>query len=101
MRTKSRKDVNQKAIVQELRERGYDVDIVERPYDIVVSGKFHYVQGDLDYYQMEKDCSVRVEIKSEGGKLSKSQQEYFDKQKHKGSIITAYKTEDITEWFGK
>ncbi len=98
MRQKSRKDLNQTAIVKELRELGYDVDVTERPYDIVVSGRkalriWHKGARTL--------ASLRVEIKSEGGKLSESQQEYFDKQKHKGSIIVAYNTKDITDWFGR
>ncbi len=102
VRTKSRKDLNQTAIVKELRELGFDCDIVERPFDLVVSGwKTHVVVLGL-FQTMETDveCSLRVELKSEKGKLSDSQQEYFNKQKHKGSIIVAYNVEDITDWFG-
>jgi hypothetical protein len=101
MRQKSRKDLNQTAIVKELRELGYDVDIVERPYDIVVSGRL-YLWGhrgcQIDYCV---PVSLRVEIKSEKGKLLDSQIEYHDKQIHQGSIIVAYKVEDIVEWFGR
>ncbi len=100
MRTKSRKDLNQTAIVKELRELGYDVDVVERPYDIVVSGD-KPIEIDSGGRHNWNPCSLRVELKSEKGKLSDSQQEYFDKQKHKGSIIVAYNVEDITSWFGR
>ena len=103
MRQKSRKDLNQTTIVKELRELGYDVDVVERPYDIVVSGAIIRSIGQAPFNQctVSWHCSLRVELKSEKGKLSDSQQEYFDKQKHKGSIIVAYNVEDITSWFGR
>ena len=103
MRTKSRKDLNQVAVVKELRERGYDVDVVERPYDIVVSGKrYFYLQyGNIteDIYKDSITCSVRVELKSEKGKLSDSQKKHIENLKHPGSFIVAYNVEDIEAWF--
>lgn len=92
-------DKNQTDITKELVAMGYDVDDVhDLPgiYDIVVSGK-RMVRVRGNYFAI---CSVRVELKSEKGKLSDSQEKYFEKQKHKGSIIVAYKVEDILEWFG-
>ena len=109
MRTKSRKDLNQAAIVKELREKGYDVDVVERPYDIVVSGEFEYLTGDLDHYQEVKVCSLRVELKSEKGKLSDSQKKYIENLQHPESYTVATSPADdpmpavreIEKWFGR
>ena len=105
MRPKRTKpDANQAEIVAELRKLGYDVDIVcDLPgiFDIIVSGGFEYLTGDLDYYQITKECSVRVEIKSEKGKLNETEQKYYEAQNHKGSYIVARNVKDITDWFGR
>ena len=96
MRLKARKDLNQTAVVAELRERGYDVDVVERPYDIVVSGNRWLTCGRQHCVR----CSVRVELKSEKGKLSESQKKYIENLRYPESYIVAYNVEDIEAWFG-
>jgi len=100
MRPKRTKpDANQGQIVEELRELGYDVDIVcDLPglYDIVVSGTKPMEPGVLAY---DCVCSVRVEIKSEGGELNDTEKEYLERQNHKGSYIMARSTEDVLQWF--
>lgn len=110
MRTKSRKDLNQTAVVAELRKRGYSVDIVERPYDLVVSGErwvqVHYGVDTKDDYTIE--ASVRVELKSEKGKLSPSQLEYIENLKYPDSYMVATSSaedpmpavREIEKWFG-
>jgi len=68
MRQKSRKDLNQTAVVAKLRERGWGVDIVERPYDIVVSGdKVLKIRTSAHAapFKIYEQCSLRVELKSE------------------------------------
>ena len=94
---RTKPDKNQAEIVAELRVLGFDVDIVcDLPgiYDLVVSGqRWEYPD---DYF----DVAVRVEVKSEGGKLNDTEEKYFENQKHKGSLIVAYCTEDILRWFG-
>ena len=84
--TYTKPDKNQAAIVKDLRARGYDVDVVAHLpglYDLVVC----------------KQVCVRVEVKSEKGKISKEQQEYYDKQKHKSSYIIAKDARDVVHWF--
>ena len=79
-------DLNQKEIVEDLRARGFDVDIVcDIPgiYDLVVC----------------KSVCVRVEVKSEQGELTESEKEYYEKQKHKGSYIIARDARDVVHWF--
>ena len=102
--------MNQTAVVAELRERGYDVDVVERPYDIVVSGDkqvwFTSRIGMREYNICT--CSVRVELKSEKGKLSDSQVKYIENLKYPDSYIVARSPADdpmpavreIEKWFG-
>ena len=61
-------DRNQKEIVEELRQLGFDVDIVcDLPglYDIVVSGERHVWHGYALIASLH--CSLRVELKSKGG----------------------------------
>jgi hypothetical protein len=79
-------DLNQNEIVEDLRARGYDVDVVASLpglYDLVVC----------------KQVCVRVEVKSEKGKLTEGEKEYYDKQKHKGSYIVARDARDVVHWF--
>ena len=108
MRQKSRKDLNQTAVVKELRERGYDVDVVERPYDLVVSGRYYSPYRDDTSYNT-LSVAVRVELKSEKGKLSESQEKYTAGLKYPGSFLVATSSADdpmpavrkIEKWFGK
>ena len=79
-------DLNQKEIVEDLRARGFDVDIVcdlSLMYKLVVC----------------KSVCVRVEVKSEKGELTDSEREYYEKQKHKGSYIIAKDAGDVVHWF--
>ena len=103
-------DKNQQQIVEELRELGYDVDIIAALpglYDLVVSGKkrlitetdFGRPRGYEPYYP-SAPCSVRVEVKSEGGELNDTEKRYCERQKHIGAYIVARSTEDVLKWFG-
>ena len=95
---RTKPDSNQAEIVADLRKLGYDVDIIcDLPglYDLVVSGNRWLVCG----HQHCVRCSVRVEIKSEGGEPNETEKEYYEKQNHKGSYIVARCTEDILRWF--
>ena len=79
-------DGNQAEIVEDLRARGFDVDIVAHLpglYDLVVC----------------KAVCVRVEVKDEGGKLTDTEKEYYEKQKHKSSYILARSAADVVHWF--
>ena len=83
---RTKPDKNQKQIVRELRALGFDVDIIcDLPglYDLVVS----------------KEVAVRVEVKSEQGKVNDTEKAYYEKQRHKGSYIIARSTGDILRWF--
>ena len=95
-------DANQNEIIEELRARGYDVDIVSSLpglYDLVVSGdKYMGVEGlDRDVYL---PCSVRVEVKMPGKKLNETEKEYHAAQRHPNTLIIAESAEDILRWFG-
>jgi hypothetical protein len=96
---RTKPDSNQAQITEELRALGYDVDDVhDLPglYDLIVSGS-----KCLEYPTDYTVCSVRVEIKSEGGELNETEKEYYEKQNHKGSYLIARTTEDILRWFGR
>ena len=96
---RTKPDANQKQIVEDLRKLGFDVDIIcDLPglYDLVVSG--NYIDSVNGYFY---PVSVRVEIKSEKGKLNETEQNYYDGLKHPESYIVARTTKDILGWFGK
>lgn len=87
-------DRNQYEIVSVLRDIGYDVDDVHNLaglYDIVVSGWSHFY---------ECSCSVRVEIKALGETLNDTEEKYWEKQRHLGSLILARSPRDVMSWFG-
>ena len=70
-------DKNQTKITNELIALGYDVDDVhDLPgiYDIIVSGEIAIPFNDGDNSGYLLPCSLRVELKSDKGKLSKNQQ---------------------------
>lgn len=93
-RRAAKKDTNQTEIVDQLRQFGFDVDIVhqlKKLYDIVVSGYNRYY---------DCTCAVRVEIKMPGEKLSEDEAEYWKKQAHTGNLIIAERVEDVLTWFG-
>ena len=99
---RTKPDGNQNEIVTDLRKLGFDVeDVHDLPgiYDIVVSG-YKDQSGWTDEVRGAV-CSVRVEIKSEKGKLSPGEKEFHDAQNYKGSLIVAKCTEDILAWFGQ
>lgn len=98
---RTKPDANQAQIVEDLRSLGFDVDIVcdlSGLYDIVVSGK--KVAWILDGTKILATCSVRVEVKSEKGKITPVEKTFYTKINHKGSYIVARSTEDVLEWFG-
>jgi hypothetical protein len=96
MRYASRIDVNQVQIVRELRDLGFDVDIVSREkkmYDIVVSGTPVWSR---------RSCAVRVEIKADDkAPLTPFEVEYWEKQRNRDNLIRAHCTDDILRWFGR
>ena len=95
----ARPDGNSTAIVDGLRELGFDVDVMPIPnrYDIVVSG----VRLGKSSSTFTVDTSVRVEIKRPGEKLNANEESYWEKQKNPGSLIRAESIDDVLEWFGR
>ena len=88
-------DVNQPQIVRELRAQGFKVDItsqLKKLYDLVVTGKL-YGTNDIR--------TVRVEVKSEGGTLTPDEAEYHRNDPYPETLIIAFSSEDILEWFYK
>jgi hypothetical protein len=86
-------DLNQPQVVKELRSLGFRVDIVsqvKKLYDLVVTGRM---------YGTSNVRTVRVELKSEGGKLTPDEDEYHKTEPYPETLIIAYKTEDVLEWF--
>lgn len=86
-------DANQMQIVRELRAQGYKVDItsqLKKLYDLVVTGRMH---GTTDIR------TVRVEVKSEGGTLTPDEAEYHRNDPYPETLIIAFTSEDILEWF--
>jgi len=105
---RTKPDANQGQIIKDLLKLGFDVDDVhDLPglYDLVVSGNKKIKRaGRIDQAvgpYIYVICSVRVEVKSEKGKLSKSEQEYFDKQNHRNAYLIARCAEDVLAWFGR
>ena len=94
-RRAARKDGNQTQIVNELRALGYRVDIVsqlKKLYDLVVTGRI---------FGTDEIRTLRVEVKQDGGKLTVDEREYHDAEPYPETLIIAYSTEDILEWFTK
>jgi len=85
--SRGRKDTNQNAIVLELRQIGFDVDILSQyprhPYDLVVT---------------RNGYSVRIELKSPGEKLTPREQTLQDARNY--PVLVAYSTADVLAWFG-
>lgn len=88
----ARPDKNQKSIVKELRAMDFQVDIVRKPYDLVVTGR---VGGTGDVR------SLRVEIKDKGGRLSPAEKKYHAESIHQETLLIAYSTEEILTWFNR
>jgi len=86
-------DKNQSQIVEDLRKLDFQVDDVHGArglgYDIVVTG--------IDYGK--RVCTLRVEIKSEGGELTRAEKKYHEQSKHHETLIIAHETKDILDWF--
>lgn len=98
--TYTKPDKNQRQIIDELEALGFDVDrICDLPgmFDLVVSGK--KIQQGFDN-QISTIAAVRVEVKSEKGKLNETEQKYWDNQLH-DNLIIARNTKDVTDWFGR
>lgn len=86
-------DQNQAQIIRELRAQGFKVDItsqLKKLYDLVVTGRMY---GTTDIR------TVRVEVKSEGGTLTPDEAEYHRNDPFPETLIIAYSSEDILEWF--
>jgi len=86
----ARSDGNQAQVKRELEALDFQVDIVKFPYDLVVTGRMG-VTGDIR--------SLRVELKVKGGKLSPAEKIYHAESKHQDTLLIAYCTEDILNWF--
>lgn len=87
-------DVNQPAIVKQLRFMGFDVDLVHRLkklYDLVVTGQPRWA---------DRPVAVRVEVKDGNAKLSPGEVEYWQAQRHEGNLIIARDADDVLRWFG-
>lgn len=104
---KTKADANQDQIITDLRALGFDVDDVhDLPglYDIVVSGEKIIELHDMGKFEIiggSVTCSVRVEIKTQKGKLNKTEKAYRDAQRHLGSLVTIRSVDDVLEWFGR
>ena len=86
-------DTNQPQIVRELRALGFRVDNVsqvKKLYDLVVTGKV---------FGSHEVRTIRVEVKSEGGTLTPDEREYHNSDPYPETLLIAYSTEDILEWF--
>ena len=96
MRYASKVDVNQVQIVADLRQLGFDVDIVSREkrmYDIVVSGVPSWSR---------RAVAVRVEIKADcKAPLTPYEMEYWAKQRYRDNLIKATCVNDVLKWFGR
>lgn len=89
-----RVDGNQAQIVRELRALFFKVDIVsqlKKLYDLVVTGQD--ANGNIR--------TLRVEIKQPGEKLTADEKEYHEIEPYPETLIIAYSTDDILNWFGK
>lgn len=87
-------DANQMQMVRELRAQGYRVDIVsqlKKLYDLVVTGR---MSGSADIR------TVRVEVKTEEGKLTPDEIEYHRAEPYPETLIVARSSEDVLDWFG-
>jgi hypothetical protein len=93
-------DANQAQIVRELRAMGFRVDIVsqlKKLYDLVVTGQTN-LRSPLG---VRFTLTVRVEIKMPGCALTFDEQEYWDADAFRETLIIAYETEDVLKWFGR
>lgn len=95
LRLASRKDGNQTQIVGELRQLGYDVDIVH-----VLPGFVDLIVSGVATWSNERAVGVRVELKMPGAKLTKHEEKYWSKQLRPGNLMLAQSTEEILAWFG-
>ena len=89
-------DKNQAKIVEELRELGFQVDDVHSVrglgYDIVVTGRIY--GGDVI-------ATLRVEVKSIGGRLTDAEKKYHSESLYRQTLIIAYCTDDVLDWYGR
>lgn len=87
-------DGNQDKIRRELRALGFRVDTVSRLkklYDLVVTGRM---------FGTNEVRTVRVEVKMPGEKLTVDEIEYHDAEPYPETLLIAYSTEDVLDWFG-
>ena len=93
-------DLNQAQIVDELRNLGFDVDVVcDLPglFDLVVSGNKWIQAAEMTIPAV----SVRVEVKSKNGTMTDSELDYYDGLRNPNSYIVAYCLDDILNLFYK
>jgi hypothetical protein len=98
---RTRADLNQTQIVKELRDLGFDVDIIASLpglYDLVVCGR--KTMHNEDFLYLNVPACVRVEVKSENGLLTDNELDYYDSLQNPFSYIVAYCTKDVLDWFG-
>ena len=94
----TRKDQNQSAIVEELRQLGFlafDVaDNASLGFDLVVIGL---------HRRWMLPMALLVEVKSEGGKLTEREEEVAAEMQYRfgdeAPLIVAQTTERVLEWF--
>jgi len=94
---RTRRDLNEREIIDTLVALGYDVDQHDT-YDLVVSGlKEVHTNGVISF---RFPASVRVEVKQEGKELRKSQKEFYLGLKHPETYIKATNARQVLDWFG-
>jgi hypothetical protein len=92
-RYRHKTDGNQIQIRRELRALFFRVDTVSKirklGYDLVVTGK--------DGNGIPR--TVRVELKTDGGKLTADELDYHNSEPYPETLIIATSTEDVLKWF--
>ena len=94
---RTRRDLNEREIIDLLEAMGYDVDQHDT-YDLVVSGLKRFNARKLLPQLIA--VSVRVEVKQEGKGLRDSQKRYYLGLNHPESYIKVSNAEEVLAWFG-
>ena len=93
---RTRRDLNEREIIETLEALGYDVDQHDT-YDLVVSGLKRF-RPDGRLYLIT--CSIRVEVKQEGKELRENQKEFYLGLNHPNSYIKVSNAGQVLDWFG-
>ena len=86
-------DTNQDQVRRELRALGFRLDTVsqvKKLYDLVVTGRI---------FGTDLVRTVRVELKMPGEDLSPKEKEYHAEEPYPETLLIAYCTEDVLNWF--